>query len=416
MSEHFDTLVIGGGQAGLATSYHLSLQQRSHLVLERGDIPAPVWRDDRWDSFTLVTPNWDFRLPGAPYTGEAPDGFMPREDIVGTFKDYVERFQLPLRCRTEVTAVEADPLGFRVSTGDGVSYTARNVVMATGLFQFPRRHGMADKLSPSVAQIHSGLYRNPDALAPGGVLVVGSSQSGCQIADELNRAGRKVFLCVGPHTRAPRRYRGKDIFEWMKLSGLADQTVDTLSSPKLKFAPNPIMAGRPDGSMNLHQFAKAGIRLLGTLQDMDGTEISLAPDMHDNLAVADRFEAGLLRQIDQLVAMRQLDLPEESLPAGDEGFAQSQPDRIDLAAEGITTVIWATGYGFDFSLVRFPVFDEDGYPQQKRGVTAQEGLYFIGLPWLHNKRSGLLSGVGEDAAYVAEHIRARDLNGETASE
>ncbi|MFD2404803.1 NAD(P)-binding domain-containing protein [Azorhizophilus paspali] len=237
MSGHFDTLIVGGGQGGLSTSYYLTRQKRSHLVLERGDIPAPVWRDDRWDSFTLVTPNWDFRLPGASYAGDDPDGFMPREEIVRTFADYVQRHRLPVKYDTEVTEVCADPVGFRVSTRDGDCYTARNVVVATGLFQFPRRHAMAARLVPSIRQIHSGAYRNPAALEPGAVLVVGSSQSGCQIADELNRAGRTVYLCVGRHDRAPRRYRGKDIFEWMRLSGLADQTADSLPSPKLRFTP-----------------------------------------------------------------------------------------------------------------------------------------------------------------------------------
>ncbi|MFC0667135.1 NAD(P)-binding domain-containing protein [Azotobacter chroococcum] len=408
MSEHFDTLIVGGGQGGLSTSYYLTLQQRSHLVLERGDIPAPVWRDDRWDAFTLVTPNWDFRLPGATYAGDDPDGFMPREEIVRTFADYVQRHQLPVKFNCEVTEICADPAGFRVSTRDG-DYTARNVVVATGLFQFPRRHAMAAGLSPSIVQMHSGAYRNPAALAPGAVLVVGSSQSGCQIADELNRAGRTVYLCVGRHDRAPRRYRGKDIFEWMRLSGLADQTVDSLPSPKLRFAPNPIMAGRREGgSLNVHRLARNGVRLLGTLQGIDGTGLNLAPDLHDNLAGTDQREAELLGKIDMLVSMRKLDLPEEQPERLEDGYAAPLAERLDLAEAGVTTLIWATGYGFSFDLVRFPVFDEDGYPLQQRGATAQPGLYFVGLPWLYNKRSGLLSGVGEDAEHIAGHIQARD--------
>ncbi|TBW02627.1 FAD-dependent oxidoreductase [Azotobacter chroococcum] len=408
MSGHFDTLIVGGGQGGLSTSYYLTQQKRSHLVLERGDVPAPAWRDDRWDSFTLVTPNWDFRLPGGAYAGDDPDGFMPREEIVRTFADYVQRYRLPVKFNCEVTGICADPAGFRVSTCDG-DYTARNVVVATGLFQFPRRHAMAAGLSPSIVQMHSGAYRNPAALAPGAVLVVGSSQSGCQIADELNRAGRTVYLCVGRHDRAPRRYRGKDIFEWMRLSGLADQTVDSLPSPKLRFTPNPIMAGRHEGgSLNVHRLARNGVRLLGTLQDIDGSCLSIAPDLHDNLAGTDQREAELLGKIDMLVKMRNLDLPEEQPERLEDGYAAPLSEQLDLAEAGVTTVIWATGYGFSFDLVRFPVFDEDGYPLQQRGATAQPGLYFVGLPWLYNKRSGLLSGVGEDAEHIAGHIQARD--------
>ena len=407
MSQHFDTLIVGGGQAGLATSYHLARQGRSHRVLERGDIPAPVWRDDRWDSFTLVTPNWDFRLPGLEQVGAEAGDFLPRADIVRTFADYAQRHALPLQFGTEVSAVEADPAGFRVRTSSG-DYTARNVVIATGLFQFPRPHAMAARLAPEITQIHSGAYRNPAALAPGAVLVVGSSQSGCQIADELNRAGRTVYLCVGPHDRAPRRYRGKDIFEWMRLSGLAEQTVDSLVDPKLKFAPNPIMAGRQDGSLNVHQFARNGVQLLGSLRDIDGTTLQLAADLHDNLAGTDQREAALLGRLDLLIEKLGLDLPPESLPRLEDGYRAPLREHLDLAEAGVTTLIWATGYGFSFDLVRFPVFDADGYPLQQRGATAQPGLYFVGLPWLHNKRSGLLSGVGDDAAHVAALIQARD--------
>jgi len=408
MSQHFDTLIIGGGQAGLSTSYHLTQQRRAHLVLERGDIPAPVWRDDRWDSFTLVTPNSEFRLPGLEQVGDAPGGFMPRADIVRTFADYARRHALPLQCNTEVSAVEADPAGFRVRTGRG-DYTARNVVVATGLFQFPRPHAMAARLATGITQLHSGAYRNPAALAPGAVVVVGSSQSGCQIADELNRAGRTVYLCVGRHDRAPRRYRGKDIFEWMNLSGLAEQAVDSLPDPRLKFAPNPIMAGREEGgSLNLHRFARSGVRLLGSLRDIDGSTLQLAPDLHDNLAGTDQREAALLGKIDMLVQKLGLDLPEERLPQLDDGFHAPLTEQLDLAEAGVTTLVWATGYGFSFDLVKFPVFDADGYPVQQRGATAQPGLYFVGLPWLHNKRSGLLSGVGADAGHVAGLIQACD--------
>lgn len=408
MNQHFDTLIIGGGQAGLSTSYHLTRQQRSHLVLERGDIPAPVWRDDRWDSFTLVTPNSEVRLPGLERVGDAPGAFLPRADIVQTFADYVRRHDLPLQYNTEVNAVEAAPEGFRVCTSRG-DYSARNVVIATGLFQFPKLHAMAARLAPGIVQLHSGTYRNPQALPTGAVVVVGSSQSGCQIADELNRAGRTVYLCVGKHDRAPRRYRGKDIFEWMNISGLAEQTVDSLPDPRLKFAPNPIMAGREEGgSLNVHRFARNGVHLLGTLCDIDGSRLQLAPDLHDNLAGTDQREAALLGKIDMLVQKLGLDQPEEQLPQLKDGFDAPLTEQLDLAEAGVSTLIWATGYGFSFDMVKFPVFDADGYPVQRRGATAQPGLFFVGLPWLHNKRSGLLSGVGADAGHIADLICARD--------
>lgn len=402
-----DTLIIGGGQAGLATSYHLRQLGREHRVLERGDIPAPVWRDDRWDSFTLVTPNSDFCLPGASYGHEAPGDFMPRQQIIASFADYVQRHDLPLQTSTEVHSVEADGDGFLVRSSAG-DYRARNVVMATGLFQRPRRHAMAAAIDPAITQLHSGAYRNPQQLAEGPVLVVGSSQSGCQIADELNRAGREVYLCVGRHDRAPRRYRGKDIFEWMRISGLAEQKTESLEDPALKFAPNPIMAGRHEGgSLNVHRLARDGVQLLGTLRDIEGNQLQLAADLHDNLAGTDQREAALLGKVDMLIDMLKLDLPPEQPEQLAHGFEQPQREVLDLGTAGIRTVIWATGYEFDFDLVKFEVFDQHGYPLQQRGVTARPGLYFVGLPWLYNKRSGLLSGVGEDAGWVASHLDGR---------
>ena len=407
MIQSIDTIIIGAGQGGLATSYYLKQQGREHLILEKADQAGSAWRDGRWDSFTLVTPNWAFRLPGAEYSGEQPAGFLKRDEVVAIFAGYAEKFGLPLRTNTRVTAVEAAADGgFLVRTAD-TTYQARHVVMATGLFQTPRLPVFAARTPADILQLNSDNYRNPSQLPPGGVLVVGSSQSGCQIAQELHQNGHPVYLCTSGAGRIPRRYRGRDIFAWAAQMGFSDRTVDQLPNPKAKFAANPHMAGKSDGgSLNLHQFARDGIRLLGRLQDVQDGKLQLAGDLHDNLAKADKFEADMLQGIDAFIAHSGIEAPAETLPQHQHGYAQEIVRELDLAASGIRTIIWTIGYQFDFSMVKFPVFDEDGYPIQQRGETVQPGLFFVGLPWLYKQKSGLLAGVGEDAAHIASRIAA----------
>lgn len=419
MNTTLDTLVIGGGQAGLVTSYQLKQSGIDHLVIEQADKPASHWHDKVWDSFTLVTPNWTLQIPGAEYAGDDPQGFMAGKDVAALFKDYVQRHQLPIQYGTralQVRAIVQDeeqgagehaPSRFEVQTSQG-TFHARQVVMATGLFQMPRIPDYAASLPAHIRQIHSSAYKNPAQLPAGAVLVVGSSQSGAQIADELHRSGRDVFLCVGKSGRAPRRYRGKDGSEWLDLLGISDQTVDLLPSPKLKFAGNPHIVGRSDGrALNLHLFAREGMTLLGSLQGFENGQLQLAPDLHDNLAVADEFERAFTRRIDHYIDTHQLACPTQTLPQLQDGYDSHLLTALDPSAHGIASIVWAAGYRFDFSLLQCPgvqLFDEDGYPLQQRGVSAQPGLYFIGLPWLHKQRSGLLSGVGQDAAHITRHM------------
>lgn len=406
-TSHVETVIVGGGQAGLAVSYCLAQQGRSHVVLEQAAQPGNAWRNGRWDSFTVVTPNWATRLPGAEYHGDAPDGFMPRDKIVAYFERYVERFHLPIHYGERATSIVRIGNGYRVET-DATAYAAANVVVATGLYQQPKIPAFAVDLPPAVRQLHSSAYRNPAALPPGAVLIVGSADSGCQIAEDLYQAGRTVYLATGRAPRWPRRYRGKDIVWWAsQLFG--NQTVDDLPSPKLKFSPHPHVTGRDGGhTLNLHQFARDGVVLLGHLRDVSDGTIVLAPDLKDNLAAADQEEVEIMRAIDGYVARGGLDAPEERLPALRDGYAAEELLELDLATAGITSVIWATGYTFDFRhLVKLPIFDDDGYPIQRRGVTDYPGLYFVGLPWLHTAASGLLAGVGDDAAYIASHLHDR---------
>jgi putative flavoprotein involved in K+ transport len=408
MTEHMETVIVGGGQAGLAVSYYLSQQGRAHAILEKAAQPAEAWRNHRWDSFTLVTPNWTVRMPGAEYQGDDPDGFMPRDEVVAYLEEYIERFRLPIRYGVRVSSVEANGAGYLVHT-DEATVEAANVVMATGLFQQPKILPFSANMPGEVQQLHSSEYRNPAALPPGAVLVVGSAQSGAQIAEELYQSGRKVYLCVGGSGRGPRRYRGKDIVWWLNKIGFFDATVDKLPSPKARFAASIQASGKDGGhTINLHQFARDGVVLLGRMQAVQGGKITLAPDLAENLSKMDKFEADLLKRIDDYIEGNGLIVPQETLPELRDGYDAEVITELDVEFAGITSVIWATGYKFDFGLVRLPVLDGDGYPIQKRGVTDYPGLYFVGLPWLHTARSGLLSGVGDDAAAIVEDISGRE--------
>jgi putative flavoprotein involved in K+ transport len=412
MTHKYPTIIIGGGQGGLSTSYYLAQRGHEHIILEQAAQAGNAWRNERWDSFSLLTPNWSFRLPGAEYQGEAPEGFLARDEVVAAFEGYVEGFHLPVRYGAQVTAVESltDGSGYCVRLGEE-ALEARNVVIATGLFQRPKIPAFGTDLPAHITQLHSGQYRNPQALPPGAVLVVGSAQSGCQIAEELYLSGRKVYLCVGQAGRAPRRYRGKDVYEWLHLNGFLDRTVDQLPSPRARFAANPHLSGRDGGrSLNLHQFARDGVQLLGRIQDGRDGRIWLAPDLKEKLAQADKFEREIVRLVDNFITQSGLDVPQEDLPVLRDGYEVEEIGVLDLLLAGVTNIIWAMGYAFDFNMVRLPVFDEDGYPIQNRGETDHAGLYFVGLPWLHKMKSGLLLGVGEDAEYLAERIAASTLN------
>jgi putative flavoprotein involved in K+ transport len=354
-----------------------------------------------------VTPNWMINLPGAAYQGDDPDGYLPRDGIVRYFEEYVERFRLPVRYGVQVTAVERREPDYWVKTEQG-DYRAKNVIIATGFFQKPKLPAFSANLPGKLVQLQSAEYRNPGQIPPGAVLVAGSGQTGCQIAEELYLSGRKVFLSVGSTGRVPRRYRGKDITWWLFKGKAGERTVDQLASPKDKYIENPQATGVHGGhNINLHQFAWDGVTLLGHLVDGRDGKISLAPDLMESLAKADQFEKDMLKRIDEVIVQSGLNLPEERLPELRDGYAADIISELDLKAAGISSIIWAIGYHFDYSLVKLPVVDEDGFPLQKRGVTDYSGLYFIGMPWLFKRQSGVLYGVGEDAEWIASAITGR---------
>jgi putative flavoprotein involved in K+ transport len=406
MTDFVETIIVGGGQGGLATSYHLTQAGHPHLVFEQAARPGHTWRKHRWDSFTLVTPNWATNLPGAEYRGDDADGFLPRPEIIAYFERYEAEFNLPVRHQVLVTAVDREPddHGYGVTTSAG-AFRSANVVIGTGIYQQPKRPAVSAGFPAEITQLHSSEYHNPEELPPGGVLVVGSAQSGCQIAEELYQSGRKVYLCVGRAGRVPRRYRGHDYHWWLNTIGLFDQTVDKLPSPRARFEAHPHLAGKGGGhSLNLHQFARDGVVLMGHLLAAGDGKITLAPDLKESLAAADQFEADFVQKVDAYIAQHGMDLPEGRLPQWRDGFDAEVVDELDLASAGIRTVIWATGYRADFSMIHLPVLDGDGHPVHQRGVSDYPGLYFVGFPWLHKAKSGILYGVGEDAAFIASQI------------
>jgi putative flavoprotein involved in K+ transport len=408
MTEEVETVIVGGGQAGLATSYWLGHLGRENIVLEQAAQAGSAWRDGRWDSFTLVTPNWSIRLPGAEYQGSDPDGYMGRTDLVRYFEQYVDLHHLPVRFKTCVNSIDLlNDAGYRVQAGE-TSWKARNVVVATGFFQTPSIPDYRQNLPADILQIPSGLYRSPAALPPGAVLVVGSAQSGCQIAEELYQSGRKVYLCVGGSSgRVPRRYRGRDIVYWLYHTGFMNRTVDNLPSPRARFAGNPQATGKNGGhTINLHQFYRDGVTLLGRMQGVQDGKAWLAPDLKENLARIDQFEGNITKMIDEYIAKNGIDAPEETLPVLRDGYNAMEINSLDLRSAGISTVIWAKGYSFNFNLLHLPVFDSDGFPVTEHNATRYPGLYFVGIPWVTMFKSALLVGVGDDAAFIAQSIAA----------
>ena len=407
-----ETLVIGAGQAGLAASHELTRLGREHLVVDSGSV-GESWRSRRWDSFTLVTPNWSLRLPGLPPFAD-PDGFLPRADIVSMLQDYAAAFHAPVRSGITVESLERSPTGDDLvgRTTDG-EIRATNVIVATGFYRVPRLPGFAARLSPRVHQLGTIEYRSPDALPPGGVLVVGSAQSGCQIVEDLRLAGRDVWLSVGSAPRVPRRYRGRDGMAWWNDLGRFDITEDQAPDPRGRFAPNPHMTGARGGhTINLHRFARDGVRLIGRIANGGDDRLEIAPDLHERLAGVDRVAAGICRQIDEFIATRDLDAPAADETNTDEhdgreGFETPLTESLDLAAEGISTIVWATGFVPDFSWIRLPVLDAKGQPIHEAGATREPGLAFVGLRYQRFAKSDLFLGVGDDARLVVERLCAR---------
>jgi len=404
-------IVIGAGQAGLSMSWHLCRAGLAHLVLER-QRPGWSWREERWDSFHLVTPNWQCRLPGFAYAGDDPDGFMSGTEVAAYVEAFARSFAPPLRTGVVVSRLRPRGRGFELETSDG-TLTAAQVVVATGGYHDAVRARGAGALPGGIDELFASTYRNPQSLQPGAVLVVGSGQSGAQIAEELHAAGRIVHLAVGRAERVPRRYRGRDVVAWQELMGAYELPVDRHPlGPAVRARANPYVSGGGGGhDIDLRRLARDGLRLHGSLVGLRDGRAVFASDLAANLDRADAACAQLKAGIDSFIDGARLDAPAED-PGLDARPTPWTPEPgsepLDLVAAGIRTVIWCTGFRPNWDWIEADVFDADGRPSHRRGVTRVGGLYFLGLPWLHRWGSGRLSGVGRDAGYLAGQITARN--------
>ncbi len=414
-----ETVVVGAGQAGLCMSWELSRADRPHVVLEARSELGGGWRD-RWDNFQLVTPNWSASFPEFAYDGSDPDGYMPRDSIAARVARYAEVVGAPVRLNARVTKMSARADGgFQLETTDG-PVRAETVIVAIGSFHEPRMPAIAAAMPDNVLQLHSHHYRREANLPAGGVLIVGSGQSGAQLAEELWEAGRRVYLSTGTAGRMPRRYRGHDSFFWLfelanrgEAFGLGLPTVDMLPSPAARLMGNPAWSGHGGGrDTNLREFAARGMTLLGRIQAVEGRRLTLAPDLPANLARADAFFDERWRSlVDRYIEAAGMEAPADDRQQFD--FEPPLLEELDLGSAGISTVLWTTGYRLNYDWIDLPIFDEFGWPKQRRGVTEVPGLYFTGLIWQHNTLSATLAGASMEARHVA---RAMGLTEPVAGE
>jgi putative flavoprotein involved in K+ transport len=400
-------VIIGAGQAGLAMSWWLARHAIDHVLLERGEV-ANSWKTERWDSLSLLTPNWQSRLPGFGYRGNDPDGFRSMPETVGFLQEYARTISAPVRAQTRVTSVRARDEGYEIVTDRG-TWQARAVVVASGACNIPVVPKLAGSLPADVANVTPFQYRNPSQLDPGGVLVVGASATRVQIADEIRRSGRSVTLAVGEHVRVPRTYRGRDIKWWMDASGVLDQRYDEVDDlVRARHVPSLQLAGFPDRRViDLNSLTTIGVRLIGRLAGVNGSTLQFSGSLKNVCALADLKQQRLLDGFDAWAAEKGLD-GEVGAPHRFDATAveDSPPLLIDLARGRIKTVVWATGFRPDYSWLEVPVLDAKGNIRHDGGVAEAPGLYVIGLPFLRRRKSSLIDGVGDDARDLSAHLSA----------
>ena len=402
-TEKVDTLVVGGGQAGVAMSEHLSNCGVPHLVLERHRI-AERWRSERWDSLVANGPAWHDRFPGMEFSNIDPDAFAPKESVADYFVAYAEKIAAPIRCGVEVREVRRNVgrPGFHVETSDGV-IEANSVVAATGPFQRPVIPPVIPE-DAGISQIHSNAYRNPEQLPEGAVLVVGAGSSGAQIADELLRSGKRVYLSVGPHDLPPRSYRGRDFVWWLGVLGKWDVAA---LEPGMEHVTIAVSGAHGGHTVDFRRLAGQGMTLVGRTESFKDGVMHFATDLADNIAQGNANTLSVLDEADAYVARNGLDFPQEpeAREVGPDPQCVTEPIlELNLAEAGITSVIWATGFAVDYSWLKVDAFDEEGKPKHERGVSAEPGIYFLGLPWLSRRGSSFIWGVWHDAKYLADQI------------
>jgi len=410
-----DTVIVGGGQAGLGMSYFLQQQGIHHIVFEQGRI-GESWLSGRWDSFQLNTPNARNVLPGLSYDGSEPDGFWRTDKLVDYFQQYVHHFQLPVRMGVTVLSVERakdqDDFIIKTTSRDQADETvaSRSVVVAAGIQRIPKFPAIRAKLPDDIVQFHTSDYRTPQSLPAGAVVVVGGGQSGCQITEDLLAAGRTVYLCTSKVGRVPRRYRGRDLVEWWVDTKFWDVTYDSLPDKSISRAAQPQISGlgRYGHTLSLQYLASQGVVILGRLLDVESGTLVLGDDAAAHVHFADEFSQRVKNDIDAyLQRMNITPPPLEDDPADVpdvETNCVSPLRQLNLHEADVRTVIWATGFTGDFSWIHLPVFDDQNKPIHKRGVSSERGLYFVGFPWLNSRKSGILYGIAEDAQYIAHAI------------
>jgi putative flavoprotein involved in K+ transport len=408
-----DTLVIGAGQAGLAISSCLSALGIDHVLIERGRV-AERWCSQRWDSLRLLTPNWMTRLPGYAYSGPDPEGFMARDEVAAFLSKYGEHSRAPVFCHTRVERVSHTLGGYLVTTDRG-NWIARSVVLATGACDHAAIPEMARNLPGDIRQISPSDYSRPDCLPAGGVLVVGASATGIQLADEISRSGRDVTLAAGRHVRMPRRYRGRDIMDWMDASGFLNQTADSVRDlasarrqPSLQLA-----GGRGNAALDLHALQSRGVRITGRAAGADGTRMFFEPDLATQCAASEARRQKVLAMIDTHIARARLAAPEDREAWKTPDINTRPTGSLDLKANGIRSIIWATGFRRDYSWLNVPVLDAAGELVHDNGITPGDGLFAIGLPFLRRRNSTFIDGAGSDAFEISNAIAAQ--LGQTAS-
>jgi putative flavoprotein involved in K+ transport len=411
--EKVETVIIGGGHAGLTMSYYLSQLGREHLILERGRL-AERWRCERWDSFCFQFPNWTIELPGYKYQCDNPEDFAPGREIVRFIQDYAMFIKAPTRCGVEVTSLERAPdSGRYLLTTSSSAIEASNVVIATGPYQRAVIPTMSSDFPKNIFQVHSSGYRNPNQLPQGAVLVVGSGASGCQIADDLQQSGRQVYLSVGRHSRTPRRYRGKDFAYWGAALKRPEQIVDTVPL-NLRKGSEVLLTGVNGGyDVDLRSMAARGIVLLSHSQGIRDGDLLLADDLEQHLAKGDESFENFTKAVDDYITKSGLEAPEaqQSQRSSNIRMDVSTPvSHLNLKDAGVSAIVWASGFRYEFDWVKLPIFDNGGEPVHRRGVTQFPGVYFLGLRWLYKRKSAFLlrSGPAEDAAYLAEQIMLRN--------
>ncbi len=405
--QHTNTLIIGAGQAGLAASRLLTQARREHVVVERGRV-GERWLSSTWDSLQLLTPNWMSRLPDWEYAGTEPDGFMSATEVADFLAAYGRSFDAPVQAHTRVEHVGRRADGFEIVTDRG-GWRAANVVVATGWCDRPSVPSFAARLQPDIEQIVPARYKRPSQIAPGGVLIVGASATGVQLADELRRSGRDVYLAVGAHTRMPRRYRGKDIFFWLERTGALDRGVDEMRSlADARHEPSLQLVGRTSGaSVDLSALAASGVTLTGRLVSIAGRVVHFADDLHITVSHAELRLRRVLTRIDEFITAHGIQAEAQTHESLLQVLPGGSPRCIDLRRAGVSTVVWATGFRRTYPWLRVPALDADGELDQRYGITRVPGLYVLGQRFQRTRRSNFLGGVGADAVTVTRHLLAQ---------